>query len=318
MATLTASPSRSRTIATTPQQRAAAIHRTLMSLSILVAVGVILYLIIHGASYYILSLEQRPFSPLHSQLRSSGTLGLRLGLISVGMFGVLFLYPLRKRWKWLSTIGNTRRWLNFHILFGVTTPVIVTFHTAFRTNGVAGVAYWTMIAVALSGFVGRYVYGKIPRSLSSVKLSMEEVEDQMKALASRLREQEFFRESDLASLLNVPASDQVRSMSLMRTLWVMLRMDLARPFHVSRLRRRALSGRQMITTLGGFLASHDHNVESVVASIRRQSRLRTAMAFLDRSERVFQLWHVVHRPFSITFVALILIHIGVALSVGFY
>jgi hypothetical protein len=28
------------------------------------------------------------------------------------------------------------------------------------------------------------------------------------------------------------------------------------------------------------------------------------------------LWHIVHRPFSISFVILIAVHIGVALSVG--
>jgi hypothetical protein len=175
-----------------------------------------------------------------------------------------------------------------------------------------------MIAVAVSGFVGRYVYGKVPRSLNAAKLSMGELESQMAALTDRLREQEFFRAEDLAPLLNVPTTEQVRKMNWLLALWMMLRMDIARPFYVSRLRRRVLSGTQMITTLGGLLASHDRNVESIVASVRRQSRLRTAMAFLDRSERVFQLWHVVHRPFSITFVALILIHIGVAMSVGFY
>ena len=40
-------------------------------------------------------------------------------------------------------------------------------------------------------------------------------------------------------------------------------------------------------------------------------------AFLSRTARIFHLWHVVHRPFSISFVALILVHICVALSVGF-
>ena len=318
MATLTASPSTTRTIKTTPKRRGEAMHQTLLWLGILVATGAILFLAVHGASYYTLSLEERPFSPLHSQLRSSGTLGLKLGFISLGMFAVLFLYPLRKRWKWLSTIGSTRRWLNFHILFGIATPLVVTFHTSFKWNGVAGVAYWTMIAVAVSGFVGRYVYGRIPRGLNAVKLSMEELESQTLELASRLSEQDFFRPEDLAPLLNVPASHQVRSMSLVHTLWVMMRMDLARPFQVSRLRRRVLSGPQMITTVGGLLTSHDPHVEAIVSSIRRQSRLRTMMAFLDRSERVFQLWHVVHRPFSITFVALLVIHIGVALSVGFY
>jgi hypothetical protein len=237
-------------------------------------------------------------------------------MVSLGMFGILFLYPLRKRWKWLASIGSTRRWLNFHILFGVTTPLVVTFHTSFKWHGLAGLAYWTMIAVALSGFVGRYVYAKIPRSVSSVELSIEELEAQTALLARQLNEQWLFRDEVLTPLLDVPTAQQIRSMNLLQMLLTMLRMDIARPFHVSRLRRHLLSRGQRIATLGGLLRSHDQGLEAVIASVRRQSRLRAAMAFLDRTARVFHLWHAIHRPFSISFVALIAIHIGVALSVG--
>jgi hypothetical protein len=92
-------------------------------------------------------------------------------------------------------------------------------------------------------------------------------------------------------------------------------MDIARPFLISRLRRRGLDPSQRIFSIGGFLTSHNHDVESMLENIQRQSRLRTAMAFLDRSERVFHLWHIIHRPFSISFVMLIIVHISVALSV---
>ena len=293
-----------------------ALHRIVMWIAIGGLVSLVAILALNGASYYTLGLEERPYSPLHSQLRSSGTIGLKLGFVGLAMFGVLFLYPLRKRWKWLGRIGATRRWLRLHVLFGIATPLVVTFHTAFRFHGLAGLAYWTMIAVALSGFVGRYVYAKIPRSLNSVQLEAGELEAQIAALVNRLQEQHVFRGEDLAPLLEVPAAQQVRRMNLIRALWVMLRIDLARPFQVAQLRRRVLRGPQLITTLGGWRACHDSHVESIVVNFRRQARLRTATAFLDRTQRIFHLWHVVHRPFSISFVILILVHIGVQLSVG--
>jgi len=293
------------------------VHRVLLALAITAAAGLVIFLIAHGFPYYSLTLEERPLSPLHAQLRSSGTIGLRLGVLSLVMFGVLFLYPLRKRWRWLATIGSTRRWLNFHVLFGIATPAVVTFHTAFRWHGLAGLAYWTMIAVALSGFVGRYVYAKIPRGASAVELTMQELESYTAMLARRLSEQAVLPAEELAPLLDVPPPQQIRAMSLVRMLVFLLRMDLARPFQVSRLRRRVLTGRQRMTTLNGLLESHNRDLEAVISSVRRQSRLCTAMAFLDRTGRVFHLWHAIHRPFSISFVALIAIHIGVALSVGF-
>jgi len=299
-----------------PLSKGERLHRITVWATLFALIALLSSLIVKGAAYYTLPLEERPFSALHSQLRSSGTVGIKLGIISLVMFGFLFLYPLRKRLKWMSRIGVTRRWLRLHVLFGITTPLVVTFHTAFRWHGLAGLAYWTMMAVAISGFVGRYVYSKIPRSVNSTKLSVEELEAQTAALAARVQDQNVFRAEDLAPLLKLPPVQEIRRMSLVRALWIMLRIDLARPFRVSRLRRHALRGAQFLTTMGGFLPSHDKDVETIVANLRRQSRLTTAVAFLDRTERIFHLWHIVHRPFSISFVILIAVHIGVALSVG--
>lgn len=302
--------------ASAPMRKGETLHRLTMWATTLGVVALLAALIIKGAGYYTLSLQERPFSPVHPQLRPSGTIGLWLGFTSLVMFGILFLYPLRKRWKWLSRVGATRRWLRVHVLFGIATPLVVTFHTAFRANGVAGLAYWTMMAVVISGVVGRYLYAKVPRSLNSVKVSVEELEAQTAVLAARLQEQNLFSAEELTALLKLPPADEIRRMSIVRAIWIMMRIDLARPFRVSRLRRRALEGTQLLSTLGGFLPSHNREVETIVGNLRRQSRLTTAVAFLDRTERVFHLWHVVHRPFSISFAILAGVHIGVALSVG--
>lgn len=318
MATLTASKFTPVTAARTAGRPAGETrHRILLGIAMVAAATLILYLAISGFSYYILSPEQRPFSPLHERLRPSGTVGLKLGIGSACLFGMLMLYPLRKRWRWLSTIGSTRRWLNFHILLGITTPIIVTFHTSFKWHGLAGLAYWIMISVAASGLVGRYLYARIPRSRNAVKLSMEELAEQSAALAAALAAQPYGTRIDFTPLMELPSAERVQSMGLGRALWTMLRMDVARPFQMTRLRRRLLGKSQRVRSLGGLLASHDPAVEAIVNSVAKQARLRTAMAFLDRTERVFHMWHVIHRPFSISFVALILIHIAVAVSVGF-
>jgi len=304
------------TIPTRPGRRSETVHKLLLTTAAIVSFGLIFYLAISGYSYYSLSLEDRPFSPLHPQLRSSGTIGLRLGYVGVLLFGILFLYPLRKHWRWLASIGNTRHWFDFHTLTGILVPLVITFHCAFKTQGLAGLAYWVMLSVALSGFVGRYVYSKIPRGMNSVELTMGEIEARTEELTSSIQEQGVFTADDLAPLLAVPAAGQIRRMSIVSVLWIMLSKDLSRPFLVARLRRRVLTPAKKLTTLGGLLPSHDSQIESIVGNVRRQSRLRNGMAFLDCTERVFHLWHVVHRPFSYSFVILALVHIGVVVSVG--
>ena len=39
-----------------------------------------------------------------------------------------------------------------HLFCGVVGPVLVTFHTSFKFNGLVSVAYWSMVIVMLSGF----------------------------------------------------------------------------------------------------------------------------------------------------------------------
>ena len=107
-------------------------------------------------------------------------------------------------------------------------------------------------------------------------------------------------------------------MGLASVIWTLMALDMKRPFRVSGLRRRVLSAGERITTLGGFLASRHPELESVVANARRQARLRTKLAFLDRIRQMFHLWHVIHRPFSYSFAALVLVHIGVVATMGYF
>lgn len=293
-------------------------HRLRLTFAVLAAASVILALSVGGFQYYRLDLEGRAESPLHPLLRPSGTIGLRLGMLGFCLYAVLFLYPLRKRWKWLASIGTTRHWLDFHVLVGITAPIIITFHAAFKFGGLAGWAYWIMMAVAASGFIGRFLYAQIPRSLNAAQLTMGELESQAQTLTAELDRQCILPAEAIAPLLRVPAPAEVRSMSLLTLLWTMLRLDVARPLLVSRLRRRVLSRAERFTTLGGLLRSSHPDLEAVIASVRRQSWLGTKMAFLDRVHQAFHLWHVVHRPFSFSFAVLITVHIVVVIMLGYF
>ena len=230
-------------------------HRLRLSVAILAAASLIIALSIWGFDYYRLDLAGRAESPLHPMLRPSGSVGLRLGMLGIALYAVLFLYPIRKRWRWLGSIGKTRHWLDFHVLVGITAPILITFHASFKLRGLAGMAYWIMMAVALSGFIGRYMYAQIPRSLNADQIAFGELEQQAANLASELERQELFRPEEVAPLLNVPSAKEIRAMPLVKVLATLIRLDLSRPFLVSRLRRRVLSGSEILTTLGGFRRS---------------------------------------------------------------
>ena len=139
-----------------------------------------------GWEYYRTPVSSRVYLPQHRLLRPSGPVGLTLGL--AGAFAMLSTLPyaVRKRWRRLAGLGSLRGWLEMHIFFGVTGPILVTLHTSFKFNGLISAAYWLMMAVWVSGFVGRYLYVRIPRSIRGAELSRQEIEVHLSEVGQRI------------------------------------------------------------------------------------------------------------------------------------
>jgi hypothetical protein len=292
-------------------------HRSRVAAGYFLFATLILALTVYGLDYYTLGSADRPFSPKFTALRPSGTIGLKLGWLGVSMFLIIFLYPLRKHWSWLMKKGNSRHWLDYHVILGISAPFVIAFHSSFKFGGFAGMAFWIMFAVSVSGIIGRYLYGQIPRNLKAAEMTQKELQDFHQKLLSQLTQQKLVSERDLRALLTLPSPERVRQLSMISALGYMFALDIARAFRVARLRRHALSLGDRVMTLGGFLRTGNRQVERAVGAAREDAALTKRILFLKRSEQVFHLWHVVHKPFSYTFALLALFHIGLALSMGF-
>jgi len=231
---------------------------------------------------------------------------------------IIFLYAFRKVVPWLGRIGTAKHWMDFHIICGVSAPVIIAFHASFKFNNIAGVAFWIMLAVALSGIAGRYLYAQIPQSLNAAKTSFQELESNEDALSEALRHQSIYSEEKLARIFAMPSAEQVRKSSTLGTLWTMIVLDTKRPFQIAAMRREASSFGRVVISVGGLLSTGNHEVERIVALVRRKASLSKRILFLDRAERVFHLWHVIHRPFSYAFAVLALFHIVNAIRLGYF
>lgn len=292
-------------------------HRVAMTAFAGVLAGIFFYAFAAGVDYYLKPLSERPFHPLHHELRPSGRVGITFGVFSCILFAAIYLYPLRKRWTWLREFASARHWLDFHIAMGLATPFLVALHASFKFSGLAGMAYWIMLAVVASGVVGRYLYAQIPRSMKDAELSLTELQKMTTQMGEDLLGQNVIGEEIWRPLMNGMRREEALKMPLVIVLARMLATDLMRPFRMAELRRQVLPPSERITTMGGFLASSHPDLERVVALARRQSWLTGKICFLDRAEDVFKLWHVVHRPFSMAFLILVAIHIGMALWMGF-
>ena len=277
-----------------------------------------LAIFVYGFDYYKLSAVDRPFSSKHHMLRPSGPVGLYLGFVGVALFAGIFLYPLRKHWAWLGTKGSTRHWLDIHVLMGLTAPFIIAFHSTLKFRGIAGMAFWIMFAVSASGVVGRYLYAQIPRKVTTAELSMKEVQDLQEQLSHELAAQNVLPEADLRNLLRMPDANSVKRLPIVIALVYMMILDVVRKFRVASLRRHALAFGESVATLGGFLPTRHRELERAIQAAAEEAALLKRILFLSRSQKVFHLWHVVHKPFSYAFAVLALLHIGLQFVLGYF
>jgi hypothetical protein len=293
-------------------------HKLRLLIGYLIAIGLIVGIMAYGFDYYMAGAHDRPFMAKHALLKPSGWIGIKLGMLGVAMFLAIFLYPLRKRWAWLGRQGISRHWLDFHVLLGISAPFVIALHSSFKFHGFAGIAFWIMLAVSISGVVGRYLYGQIPRRVNAAELSRKELQEMQTRMAQQLADQDFLRESDVRTALRLPSQQTVDKLPIPAALVYMFLLDLARPFRIAGLRNGALSGSEHITTFGGLLPTRHRDLERAIVVARDEAALSKRILFLSRSQQVFHLWHVVHRPFSYTFAVLALVHIGVVLMMGFF
>ena len=298
--------------------KADASHKLRLLIGYIIAIALIVGIMAYGFDYYTAGANERPFMAKHHLLRPSGRVGVNLGILGLSQFLIIFLYALRKHLTWLGRQGISRHWLDYHVLLGMSAPFVIALHASFKFRGFAGIAFWIMLAVSISGVIGRYLYGQIPRRVNAAEFSRKELQELQEKMAEQLAGQNLLRQSDVRSALRLPSQGTVDKLPAAIALVYMFALDLARPFRIAGLRRAALSGSEQLTTLGGLLPTRHFELEKAIAVAREEASLSKRILFLSRSQQVFHLWHVVHKPFSYSFAVLALIHIGVVLMMGFF
>lgn len=111
---------------------------------------------------------------------------------AIGILGFLLmlmtetLYSLRKR-SHTARWGRMATWLKFHIYTGIVGPFMVLLHSSWKLNGLAGATLLLTGLIVVSGFVGRYIYTRIPRTADGIEDSTLVGQMQSAALANARR-----------------------------------------------------------------------------------------------------------------------------------
>ena len=277
----------------------ASIHRIIISILVLVVTAVVAVLLYVGYNYYSIPLEERHFHTLNTTLRASGQVGHGLGVVGTFLilFGV-FSYMLRKRFRTFSRIGILKHWLEFHIFLCTLGPVMILFHTTFKFGGIVAVSFWSMVAVFLSGILGRYIYLQIPRSIEGQELTLHELEEQKIEMNKQLRQSVTLDESVYEQIDNLynPTSKKTG-------FWARKMQE-----RVAFKKLRSELNQQYIT---------DKKSRELVLVFKSQLKLKKRIGRLVTMQKLFAYWHVAHLPFALIMLVVMIIHVVVAVTFGY-
>lgn len=257
-----------------------------------------------GAGYYRTPLGVRAYAPAHRVLRSSGPFGQTFGLVGTVLMFVPFAYMARKRIKGLKTSGTLKGWLEVHLFCGIVGPLLVTFHTSFKFNGIVSAAYWSMVTVMLSGFVGRFLFVRIPRSIRGNELTRADLDLRAAELQDEIVQS--VGDESLMNTVGVFEAQMAPRADARLSLF-----DLV--FGEIRLGHRL---RAFDAALGRSGVPQALREDITRLAAERSLALRRA-AYLQRTKRLFELWHVFHLPLVYLLLVIAAAHIALALYMGY-
>lgn len=232
-------------------------------------------------------------------LAPSTDAGYYIGIVGASLMLLLMTYPLYKRVRAFRSIGTTRFWFRLHMVFGLLGPALIIVHSGLNMRSMnAAWAFWSMVVVAGSGIVGRFLYRRIHRGMHGELETTQTLAAAVAAASFNIdralpddvtvsREIGDFA-AQCAKLAKVPPFAAIGAVFLPLWRWSL-------QWHVRRALKQAtvpVDRRvQKTELLDRFLISNQRYAQ---------------FALFDR---LFSLWHVAHVPFVVTLFLSTIAHI---------
>jgi hypothetical protein len=213
------------------------------------------------------------------------------------------LYSIRKRTTWLRWAGPVRYWLSFHIFTGIVGPFLVLTHTAFQFRGLAGITMALTALVCGSGFLGRYFYTAIPRSLAGVEASSTDLVDEIGQVQTAIAGLTQQRSAAVQALVEADARRKRQA----RGDWLLV---LLRGWDEWRYRRSLHRQIRQLEKTG------QQKLGDVERMLTRRRDLERQMRMLQAARRLLSVWHIAHVPMGVALFSSVVIHVAATLYFG--
>jgi hypothetical protein len=263
---------------------------------VLIVIVITIYIGWKGYSFYSLPIEDRFYHPDYNNFKPSGFFGHGLGIIGtfIILFGVI-IYIARKRYGFLEKFIRLKYLLEFHIFLCTLGPIMILFHTSFKFGGIVSVAFWSMVAVVLSGIVGRFIYTQIPRTIEGRELTLAEVKNTHENLIDKLKSYEH---------LGISLSDFI--------------FNDERKFNWGI--RGFIYKKKQIRSIRKQLSNvlvNKQDKKLIIQMVSQEISLSSRIERLLLMQKLFKYWHVAHMPFALIMLVIVTVHVIVTVTFGY-
>lgn len=241
----------------------------------------------------------------------SDGLGYWLGIIGGSLMLFLLLYPAGKKSKLLRRLGIVKHWFRIHIIFGLIGPLLVLYHSNFQVNAMnSKVALYCMLAVAISGIIGRHFYARIHRGLYGKRTNVEELRGEITDSVKNSRGVAAILPNFVDELHTLSA--ELLGDNYTKTIGVHRSLAWSFKHHYIRVRfyfriKRELRARAVLSD--AIRGNFDELLTAANQYMNKQVRLLRRVAQLSFYERLFSIWHVFHMPLFLLLVISASVHV---------
>jgi ribosomal protein S15P/S13E len=142
-----------------------------------------------------------------------------------------------------------------------------------------------MVAVALSGVIGRFIYLQIPKTIEGKAMSLNEIEEYKSGIKDKLIKDYAISDRFLEILEADSSSDTSRLAAI----------------------KKHLKESQ--------LSKKDRN--NIIKLSKSEIKINKRIRRLELMQKLFEYWHVVHLPFAIMMIVIMIVHVGVTILFGY-
>lgn len=244
-------------------------------------------------------------------LTAESGLGYALGIVGGVLMLSQFLYPLRKKLRWLRNWGRIAVWFKAHMAVGIIGPLLILYHANFGLGSInSNVALGAMALVVFSGLIGRYIFTKINQTLYGRVLTLEE----LKSVSAQARQdvhEKMVMDVTIMDTLQQHETEMLKvdqswwfvfpRLALLGTRTRLMRWRLKRRLRcdIKALARQNQWGKKELRMQ---IKAGKRHIDAYVMSVRKVAEYRIY-------QRIFSLWHVLHIPLFFMLVTSGIVHI---------